>query len=100
MLHLMRIVDRALGYAFVADPSTTAALSPSDVPRMQRDNQRALFSTTAGLFPDAPKVQDVQERWVDSREAYDQWELAEWQKEGIRAAAERRQEEQAAASLS
>lgn len=84
MLHLMRSVDRALGYAFVADPSTTA-FSSQDVPRTQGDNRHALLSTAAGLFPDAPKVQDVQERWVDAREAHDEWELAEWQKEGTRA---------------
>jgi hypothetical protein len=95
MLQMMRTVDRALGYAFVADPSTTTtALSPPDAPRAERDNRHALFSTTGGLFPDALNVQDVQERWVDAREAYDQWELAEWQKEGIRAAAERRRMEQ------
>lgn len=102
MLHLMRIVDRALGYAFVVDPSaTTAALSPPDAtPEMQRANRHALFSTAAGLFPDAPKVQDIQERWIDARESYDQWELAEWQKEGTRAATEQRRKEQTNESTS
>jgi len=103
MLHLMRTVDRALGYAFVTDPSTTAMDFPSpDAPGTQGDNRHALPSTTAGLFPDAPKVQDVQERWVDAREAYDQWELVEWQKEGTRVAyVERKKErEQTNASTS
>jgi len=103
MLQLMRTVDRALGYAFVADPSTTAmTLSSPDAPGTLGDNRHPLLSTAAGLFPDAPKVQDVQERWVDAREAYDQWELAEWQKEGTRVAdVERKKErEQTNASTS
>lgn len=92
MLHLMRTVDRALGYAFIADPSTTTAeLSPADVSRTQQDNRHALFSTAAGLLPDAPKVQDIQERWIDAREAYDEWEMGEWQKEGAKAVSESRQ---------
>lgn len=95
MLHLMRTVDRALGYAFVADPSTTtAALSPAGVSRTQQDNRHALFSSAAGLLPDTPKVQDVQERWIDEREAYDEWEMGEWQKEGARAAADKRERAQ------
>lgn len=92
MLHLMRTVDRALGYAFIANPSTTTAeLTPAGVPRVQQDNRHALFSSAAGLLPDAPKVQDVQERWIDAREEYDEWEMGEWQKEGARAAAEKQQ---------
>ncbi|KAF8318694.1 hypothetical protein DL93DRAFT_324411 [Clavulina sp. PMI_390] len=90
MVQLMRTVDRALGYAFVADPSTTTAeLAPPGVPRSQQDNRNALFSAAAGVIPGARSVQDIQERWVDAREAYDQWELAEWHKEGAQVAADK-----------
>lgn len=83
MLHLMRLVDRALGYAFIANPTTTtSSISPSDVPRSQQDNRHALFSSAAGMFPDSKSVHDIQERWVDAREDYDVWESANWQKEG------------------
>lgn len=93
MIHLLRVVDRALGYAFIADASTTTSeLSPaahSDShaeSRSKHDNRHALFTSAAGLFPHGPKVQDIQERWVDEKERYDDWQLAQWQKEGVSAA--------------
>ena len=98
MIHLMRVVDRALGYAFIADTSTTtselspptASSSSSDPQhRLNHDNRHALFSSAAGLFPNAPKVQDVQERWVDSKQVYDEWEEQQWKMEGERAALDR-----------
>lgn len=99
MLHLMRVVDRALGYAFIAGASTTTAdLSPAsntedhERSRSKRDNRHALFTSAAGLFPHKPKVQDIQERWVDERERYDEWEMTQWQKEGAKAALDKQNE--------
>jgi len=88
MVHLMRTIDRALGYAFVAnnvdDTSASATISPSTgMPRDKVDNKNALFSSAASIFPDAPKIQDIQERWVDYRDEYDEWETGEWRKEGM-----------------
>lgn len=80
MVHLMRMVDRALGYAFVSseplDPETAS------LPKTRVPNTGALFSSASSIIPDAPKVQDVQERWVDHREGWDAWEKAEWRREG------------------
>lgn len=92
MVHLMRTVDRALGYAFVADipeSSASVGISPAGAAPSQLDNRHALFSSAASLIPDAPKVQDVQERWVDHKQEWDEWETGEWRREGIAVAAEK-----------
>lgn len=94
MLHLMRVVDRTLGYAFVAS-TPTAATSEGETPPPQpkqkpsRDrapNTDALFSSAMASIPQAPNVRDVQERWINDREAYDEWETGEWKREGAAAA--------------
>jgi GPN-loop GTPase len=90
MVLLMRVVDRALGYAFVASPDeTSVAISPPNAPRSKVDNRHALFTSAASVIPDAPKVQDVQERWVDHKEVWDEWERGEWRREGAAVGAEK-----------
>lgn len=95
MLHLMRVVDRTLGYAFVAH--TASESNSDDVPqpdataksKSTRDrlpNSDALFASAMSSIPDAPNVRDVQERWIDSRDDYDEWETGEWRREGVVAA--------------
>lgn len=98
MLHLMRVVDRALGYAFVASDKALAdepgsgqgSKSRSDAP-----NTNALFSSALSAIPNAPQVRDIQERWIDNKEAYDEWEEGEWRREGV-AVAEAKAREKAA----
>jgi len=90
MINLMRSVDRALGYAFVTAPDpTSTAISPPNAPRTKVDNRHALFSSAASIMPDAPKVQDVQERWIDHRQTWDEWETGEWRREGAAVMAEK-----------
>ncbi|KAF9515104.1 hypothetical protein BS47DRAFT_1328385 [Hydnum rufescens UP504] len=90
MVLLMRVVDRALGYAFIASPDeTSVAISPPNAPRSKVDNRHALFTSVASVIPDAPKVQDVQERWVDHKEIWDEWERGEWRREGAAVGAEK-----------
>lgn len=103
MVHLTRAIDRALGYAFVPTstsnqdsdmpsitslPTSTRTLNPKSISlsKLRADNTETLFSTAASVFPNAPKVQDVQERWIDHREVYDAWETENWKKEGRDAA--------------
>ena len=81
MLHLMRAVDRALGYAFVS-ASQSDPDQALNVPKTQMPNSAALFSSALGSIPTSTSVQDVQERWVDHREGYDAWEKAQWRREG------------------
>ncbi|CAE7138129.1 unnamed protein product [Rhizoctonia solani] len=83
MLHLMRTIDRVLGYVFVQAPQTDGG-----APQAQgtyRPNQDALFTSAMGMLP-GDSIQDIQERWVDSREEYDAWESREWRREGEEAA--------------
>lgn len=83
MVHLMRTIDRAVGYAYVATvDEMSATISPTGAPRTKVDNRNALFSSAASAFPNTPKVQDIQERWVDYRDEYDEWETGEWRREG------------------
>jgi hypothetical protein len=94
MVHLMRSVDRALGYAFLP-PNKPDSQEGGGIARSEVPNAPALFSSALGSIPDAPKVQDVQERWVDHREGYDAWEKAQWRREGqIVQAAERKKKEE------
>ncbi|KAJ7829408.1 hypothetical protein B0H14DRAFT_3110417 [Mycena olivaceomarginata] len=67
MLHLTRAIDRATGYVFVPPPSS--AVPPGTRRRPMR----------AGPADD---VRDVQERWIDGKEAWDAWEKREWRREG------------------
>ncbi|KAG8700279.1 hypothetical protein FRC08_004792 [Ceratobasidium sp. 394] len=83
MLHLMRTIDRALGYAFVPKPSSEE--KGDQLKGTARPNQDAIFSSAMGAIP-GHSIQDIQERWVDNREEYDAWESREWRQEGLEAA--------------
>ncbi|CAE6443015.1 unnamed protein product [Rhizoctonia solani] len=79
MLHLTRTIDRILGYVFVQAPQTDGN-APQGIGTL-RPNQDALFTSAMGALP-GHSIQDIQERWVESREEYDAWESREWRKEG------------------
>ncbi|CAE6470508.1 unnamed protein product [Rhizoctonia solani] len=83
MLHLMRTIDRILGYVFVQVPQSDGGAPQAN--GSLRPNQDALFTSAMGALP-GHSIQDIQERWVDSREEYDAWESREWRKEGEEAA--------------
>ncbi|EKM49082.1 uncharacterized protein PHACADRAFT_202032 [Phanerochaete carnosa HHB-10118-sp] len=87
MLHLMRIIDKATGCVFVPPPDARVpqgAVNNTGAPPTQRPNMFSLMSSAIGPMP-GPRsdVRDVQERWIDAREEYDEWERAQWRKEGI-----------------
>ncbi|KAF5318621.1 hypothetical protein D9619_010979 [Psilocybe cf. subviscida] len=86
MLNLTRVIDRATGYVFVPPaesnqpPDTIEA--HTEAPSV-RPNTYALFSSAIGTMKGpGSDVRDVQERWVDAKEAYDAFEKREWRKEG------------------
>jgi len=113
MIHLMRVVDRALGYVFVASTTTSSTEDSEAIPdrdlgqrlvkkspesatvpkegRTSTPNTQALFSSALSSIPDAPHVGDIQERWIDHKEVWDEWETGEWRREGA-AAAQRKTE--------
>ncbi|KAF7375080.1 GPN-loop GTPase 2 [Mycena sanguinolenta] len=81
MLHLTHTIDRASGYVFVPRATSASATDPTaDASEATRPNAYALFSSAAG--PMKHDVRDVQERWIDAREAWDAFEKKEWRAEG------------------
>lgn len=74
MLKLVRLIDKVTGYIFIPSSSGGSTTIP---------NTDALFSSAMGaLPPDLGSIADVQERWVDHRQDWDEWEREEWKKEG------------------
>ncbi|KAK5657754.1 hypothetical protein OQA88_2827 [Cercophora sp. LCS_1] len=61
MMHLLRVIDRAGGYAF-----GTAEGANDTIWQVAMRNEGSLLD-----------VQDIQERWIDSKEAYDEAERRE-----------------------
>ncbi|KIJ26016.1 hypothetical protein M422DRAFT_244277 [Sphaerobolus stellatus SS14] len=98
MLHLTRVIDRATGAVFVPPPSSTPSdptFNPSNLPPSERPNTYSLFSSAGGQIKGpASGVRDVQERWIDEREAYDAYEKMEWRKEGETVAREKEKQKQ------
>ncbi len=87
MLHLTRVIDKATGCVFV--PRTEVGQPPdtvdaSHLSSTQRPNTYALMTSAAGAIQ-GPRsdIRDVQERWIDAREEWDEWEKAQWRKEGL-----------------
>lgn len=77
MMKLLQQLDKATGYIYVPSSSTS------------EPNTYGLFSTaqSQGYLGD---VDDVQERWIDNKEMWDEREKEEWQKEGEMRAATRK----------
>ncbi|KDQ10500.1 hypothetical protein BOTBODRAFT_147704 [Botryobasidium botryosum FD-172 SS1] len=90
MLNLTHAIDRALGYVFTpaapplssSDTAAAAATPPGRTPKTP--NAAALFTSAASVIPGAPRVQDVQERWVEAKDEWDAWERKRWRGEGER----------------
>ncbi|EJT79001.1 ATP-binding domain 1 family member B [Gaeumannomyces tritici R3-111a-1] len=79
MMHLLRVLDRASGYVFGG-----AEGANDSVWQVAMRNEASLMG-----------VQDIQERWIDNKEAYDEMEQREWE-EQVRARAEAADAAQAA----
>jgi hypothetical protein len=79
MLRLMRIIDRATGCTFVPAPDRTAdTLSGegAELPRTQRPNIYSLFTSAAGPIEGTrSSVRDVQERWLEAKDEWDEHEM-------------------------
>jgi hypothetical protein len=84
MLNLTRLIDKATGYIFIPRPTVagTAEVPPNVTPSA-RPNTYALFTTASGpTRGPVSDVRDVQERWIDAKDAYDAFERQQWRKEG------------------
>ena len=86
MLHLTHAIDRASGYVYV--PSADAKQPEGTVPTPNTDaaarpNAYGLASSAAGkLVGTRSDVRDVQERWIDARDEWDEFEREGWKREG------------------
>ncbi|TPX13116.1 uncharacterized protein E0L32_006542 [Thyridium curvatum] len=63
MMHLLRVIDRAGGYVF-----GTAEGANDTVWQVAMRNESSLLD-----------AQDIQERWIDNKEEYDEMERKEWE---------------------
>ncbi|KAF9527634.1 cytoplasmic protein [Crepidotus variabilis] len=86
MLNLSRAIDRATGYVFLPPETTSGPPGTVNVAtntaQSARPNTYALFTSAAGpLKGHGSDVRDVQERWVDEREVYDEYEKEKWKSE-------------------
>lgn len=82
MMKLLRQIDKATGYVFMApsyDPEST-----NEGRSTTAQNTHALFSTAQGVSGTGwlGDVEDVQERWGRNKEVWDEREREEWRKEG------------------
>ncbi|KXN84358.1 GPN-loop GTPase 2 [Leucoagaricus sp. SymC.cos] len=86
MLNLTRAIDRATGYVYVPPSDAkppSEVVDPMHAAPDLRPNAYGLFSTAAGpLKGPLSNIRDVQERWIDERDAYDAYEKQQWRKEG------------------
>ena len=72
MMHLLRVIDRAGGYIF-----GSAEGANDSVWQVAMRNESSLL-----------EVQDIQERWVDNKDAYDEMERKEWEEQAKQREAE------------
>ena len=86
MLHLTQAIDKATGYVFVPPPNAPAppgTVETAGGEASTRPNAFSLLSTAAGpMHGPRSDVRDVQERWLEARDEYDDWERGQWMKEG------------------
>jgi hypothetical protein len=84
MLNLTRLIDKSTGYIFIPQPTVAGTVEvPTNVTPSARPNTYALFSTASGpTRGPGSDVRDVQERWIDAKDAYDAFERQQWRKEG------------------
>ncbi|KZV73877.1 cytoplasmic protein [Peniophora sp. CONT] len=86
MLHLTHAIDRASGYVYVPPPDAKqpeGTVPPPNADAAARPNAYGLISSAAGkLVGTRSDVRDVQERWIDARDEWDEFEREGWKREG------------------
>lgn len=75
MLKLLKLLDKVVGYAYIPLSANSQDASSGQAPTSvaRSDPTSIPLQQLTGLGD----VADVQERWVDQREAYDEWERTE-----------------------
>jgi hypothetical protein len=86
MMKLLRVLDRVTGYIYVPRSSST-----------HQANTLSLFSSALSMDAGEADIDEIQERWVDMKEEYDEVETQGWRREGeARAVAARKSASDAA----
>lgn len=78
MLNLLRLLDKSIGYAYI--PPTSNNPSASDVPNSESESDD--LATHLRALTGLHDIHDVQERWMDNKEAWDEWEGRERERLG------------------
>ncbi|WWC61193.1 uncharacterized protein I303_103773 [Kwoniella dejecticola CBS 10117] len=76
MMNLVRLVDKMTGYIFIPHNS----IEGEGEDHTNSINTQALFGSAMGS-QSKNDVRDVQERWLDNKDAYDEYEREQWAKE-------------------
>lgn len=72
MLKLLRLLDRVVGYAYIPRPSAAAAGGTTKM-----TEEEAIKAYPLPQLTGVQDVADVQEKWVDNRSGWEEWEAAE-----------------------
>ncbi|KAK4688226.1 GPN-loop GTPase, partial [Tremellales sp. Uapishka_1] len=76
MMKLLRLLDKVTGYIFIPTEGE------EDGQATTNPNAHALFSSASGMTMGLGDISDVQERWLDNKDAFDAYEKEGWKKEG------------------
>ncbi|KAJ9100605.1 hypothetical protein QFC21_003649 [Naganishia friedmannii] len=69
MLKLLRLLDRVVGYAYIPRPPTAGGAKMTE--------EEAIKAYPLPQLTGVQDVADVQEKWVDNRRGWEEWEAAE-----------------------
>lgn len=81
MMALTQKIDKMLGYVFL--PSTDPSASDPSTNSSETHVPNPLLQAAEAVIP-GQHISDVQERWIDEKEAFDQAEDEGWKEEGRR----------------
>jgi hypothetical protein len=74
MMALTQKIDKMLGYVFINPPPSGSSTAGEPVPN-------PLLQAAEAVIP-GQHISDVQERWLDEKEAFDRAEDEQWREEG------------------
>ncbi|WWC90084.1 uncharacterized protein L201_005017 [Kwoniella dendrophila CBS 6074] len=78
MLNLVRLVDKMTGYIFIPHNNNSGVVDEEEN-KTNYINTQALFGSI--MSSSSSNVRDVQERWLNNKDAYDEYEKEQWAKE-------------------
>lgn len=79
MLKLLRILDKAIGYAYIPPKSRLSDDEDDEDGEIEPSGAGGISELAMALqgMTGIQDVHDVQERWIDNKEVWDEWEAKE-----------------------